>query len=803
MVAETKGTRMNTKALAVAASLWVPMVASAATELTVTDRQEALSAQLEEILAKTGISIGGAFRGEVGSSKLGGTYSYAKRTEDGNDGAFTGAQYAARDDEQIGYTSVDFDIRARPNTATTARAVFRMHLDHANFFGSPYVPIQTRWLSLDGGFFDMAYYHFGDMKIKWSPLVIGATEPGFLYTPRIFAQQQKQAMDERFIGGGARNLQGLNLGLRAAVPNLQIDSFDVSMLAAKLLSAGPVGAVGSINTSKWSLSGDKVTGQLDSVANFDRWALGGKGSVSFLRGITVGGNYLLVKDLRSTFGSADSVRPVNREIIYQVDSVNGTTVIWSKNPNTETWKMGKSSQQVAADTVIQNGTVISGNLGLNAARLLANEALVAELNVDVARSAWDVYVGKDLASIINDSLRVQNGTNKRFYSKVDTGYFKPIFESKAGLALNVDLIAGWKADAWVAKIRAGYLMNDSLFRSDLAQSPVFFKHMGRIFNTEQDVFDRIENTYTTLRHYNTFDALYHNVHRYVAEDRNEYAKSPYDKLAYSNYIGGKVSPSLGSWTSNVKGAYGDYKATLDTIAAIDARFATQTGVARRTDSTNRLTAMQEVGSDKAVLYLTALDAFDWDRDIQLVLPSGEASANRVGPKFGLDFDLMQGGVEVKVDGYMLQEAKGTILDSANQLVAEKAKFQQVQAGLRTRIDRFITGWDKPIELSGSVGLSTAKGGTVLDYQSTVINAGLYAGVIKRLAVLGGYQLIDGKDKAFFVDRKQSNMAGGLEFKVQEGAYLLGMYNLVKTEFPNAPEYNFDQTIWSTKISVSF
>jgi hypothetical protein len=30
-----------------------------------------------------------------------------------------------------------------------------------------------------------------------------------------------------------------------------------------------------------------------------------------------------------------------------------------------------------------------------------------------------------------------------------------------------------------------------------------------------------------------------------------------------------------------------------------------------------------------------------------------------------------------------------------------------------------------------------------------------------------------------------------------------MYNLIKTEYPNASEYNFDQSIWSTKISVSF
>jgi hypothetical protein len=380
--------------------------------------------------------------------------------------------------------------------------------------------------------------------------------------------------------------------------------------------------------------------------------------------------------------------------------------------------------------------------------------------------------------------------------KVDTGYFVPVYEAKNGLAVNIGLNAGWKTDKMMIKARGGFLMNDSAFRSDLAQSPVFYPALGRVFNTEQDSFGTLSNG---LRHYNTFDALYHQVHRYVPEDRNEYAKSPYDKNAYSNYAAGSVNPSMSSWTVSVANAFKAKKTIEDTIAAVIARGGAATGdSAKLANNTKNLLPVAV-----RTLYVTALDGFAWDRDLQLVLPVGEASANRVGPKFGLDFDLMQGGVEVKVDGYMLQEAKGTILDSAKQLVAEKAKFQQIQAGARVRADRFISGWDKPIELSGSVGLSTAKGGAALNYQSTVINAGLYAGVIKRLAVLGGYQLIDGKDKAFFVDRKQSNMAAGLEFKVQEGAYLLGMYNLVKTEFPNATQYNFDQTIWSTKISVSF
>lgn len=737
MVAETKGTRMNTKALAVAASLWVPMVATAATEASVTERQEALSAQLEQILSKTGISIGGSFRGEAGSSVLEGNGSTPTR----------------RDDEQIGFTSVDFDIRARPNTSTTARAVFRMHLDHASFFGSPYTPLQTRWLSMDGGFFDMGYYHLGNMQMKWSPLVIGATEPGFLYTPRIFAQQQKQAMDERFIGGGVRNLQGANLGLRAAVPNLQIDSFDVSLLAAKLLSASAIGDPASINISRNDIGG-KLTGYPDSLANFDRWSLGAKGNVAFLHGLTVGANYLKTMDLSSTYGTKDTARHLRRTV-----SKTGT-VSWSG-----------STAEVVRDSIIQNGSVFSVNLGARVGSLISNTNLIADLDVEFAHSGWDYYSARDIVvdSVVNDS--------------VSLGLFKPVYTTKSGNALNLGVAAGWKTESWAGKVRGGFLMNDSLFRSDLAQTPVFFASTGRIYNSEQDVAAK-------LSHYNTFDALYHSVHRYVAEDKNEYAKSPYDKIAYSNYVGGGMNPSIGSWNASVSNAGEAYGLALvaNALAA---------------DSATRVTTKTALAAAKLALYNTSIYGSGFDRDLQLVLPSGEASPNRVGPKFGLDFDLMQGGVEVKVDGYMLQEAKGSVVDSFNQATAEKAKFQQIQAGARIRVDRFISGWDKPIELSGSVGQSTAKGGASLNYQSTAINAGLYAGVIKRLAVLAGYQLIDGKDKAFLVDRKQSNLAGGLEFKIQEGAYLLGMYNLIKTEFPNATEYNFDQNLWSTKISVSF
>ena len=73
---------------------------------------------LENIMAKAGISIGGEFRGQYFSSEASGD---SVKTLD-------------RKLETNEYTSVDFDIKARPNEAISARVMFRMHQNWQNFF---------------------------------------------------------------------------------------------------------------------------------------------------------------------------------------------------------------------------------------------------------------------------------------------------------------------------------------------------------------------------------------------------------------------------------------------------------------------------------------------------------------------------------------------------------------------------------------------------------------------------------------------------------------------------------------------
>jgi hypothetical protein len=120
---------------------------------------------LENIMAKAGISIGGEFRGQYFSSEASGD---SVKTLD-------------RKLETNEYTSVDFDIKARPNEAISARVMFRMHQNWQNFFSDISNPIFSRWISIDGNPLDMFRFNIGDFKEKYSPLTLWAPEIDIMY----------------------------------------------------------------------------------------------------------------------------------------------------------------------------------------------------------------------------------------------------------------------------------------------------------------------------------------------------------------------------------------------------------------------------------------------------------------------------------------------------------------------------------------------------------------------------------------------------------------------------------------------
>jgi hypothetical protein len=465
--------------------------------------------------------------------------------------------------------------------------------------------------------------------------------------------------------------------------------------------------------------------------------VGGRATATFLGAFNAGANFLWTQDLKSTYGTT-------------------ATDVTTEN-------------SIDRDSLAQKGYVASVQFGADVAKFIQNKNLILALDAEVGTSSWDNCVGRDTTA---------TGT-----------YIGPVYETSTGTAIDASLKAGWKTDAFSASATVGYLSIDSSYRADLAQTPIFNSSLGRIYNTEQDIYNSSTQSYSNLLHYNTFDALYHSVHHWVAEEKNEYSKNAYDKLAYSNYVAGGKDFALGAWTAATATAA---KAYADAVAS---------GAPADTLKQRKLT-----------LYKIVLDYSPVDRDIQMVLPGGEATPNRVGPKLAFDAEFLGGGVETRAQAYMLQEAKGTVLDSTTQVTADKADFKQIQAGVRFRLDRFAPHWNTllnpktpiPLELSVSYGLVTAKGGTSLDYKSSQYAASAYIGVVPRLALIAGFQQIQGVDNtAAAVNRNMTDIAGGLEFKVQEGAYFQATYSLLKTEYPNASEYDFDQSVWTTKLSISF
>jgi hypothetical protein len=717
---------MKTKATIALFGMALPLVAGA--QESVSQKQEQIEKTLESVLSKAGIAFSGRATGE-----------YVQSTLDGSTKSDT-----ARATEPVSYTQVDFDLRARPNAVTTVRSVFRMHLDWPNFFGAPYTPFETRWLSIDGKALDMIYYSAGDMSVKWSPYTIYGNDVGFLYTPRMFAQMQEQAMAERFLGNNVRNLQGAQAGIRAAAPDVQIDSFNVGFIAAKLNDAAN--------------SGDNLPAYLPyQWGDFDRWAMGGRADVTAFKGLTLGGSYIDIRDLKGSYEAQDTTR---------------------------TSAIRRNRAEV--------GSIMGGRFAVQLDRMMELPFQVG-LNSEVSMSSWEY----DKKKLNPDSIPFRNTASIEDVSVIDTLARRTV----DGMGLGVDLSLGYNLEKTVAGIlTVGFVKNDSGYRNDLVQSQTF--KPSRILNSIQD---------KSFSHYSTFDALYRNVHRFVPEvNTNGMAKNPIEKVSYTNQVGHVDNPQI-------------------------------------------------------------------DSALQIVLPGGAATANRTGPRFGLDVGLMDGAITLVGNGWMLATVKDVPMGTAKYLTdstgathyssdsveyypafrtrtaklrntlpldtntfrdtlindpyriqkAYKIDYQKINAGVKIRAEKFLGDmWTLPIELTTSYEMNTAKSGSVLDYKANILNIGGYFGVWKRIALMGAYQTINTEDKvlnstdngvtwvAGKYTTKQTNIGAGLEYKITEGSYATFLWTKVDVEYPedkflkdpkaaSAVARDFSQNILNAKLTVGF
>ncbi|MDR2732376.1 MAG: hypothetical protein LBB36_04070 [Fibromonadaceae bacterium] len=161
-------------------------------------RQKAVISALDSIEENTvGFSLNGRAKGGLISSKLS-----SEALPDGEDIS----DYSA-------FTDFLLNISVRPSNETKASFDLRFHKDWQSAYREGNNTPIVRWWSYDGNILDKRLkFNLGTMRVAYTPLTIYLPEPDLVMEPEIFAEQKKEAMEERYLDGTNRRLlQGLNL----------------------------------------------------------------------------------------------------------------------------------------------------------------------------------------------------------------------------------------------------------------------------------------------------------------------------------------------------------------------------------------------------------------------------------------------------------------------------------------------------------------------------------------------------------------------------------------------------------------
>ncbi len=269
-------------------SLILGMTAWAAQDSVETIEQSRLTKieqTVSKILSKSGINFSGEFRSQFLLSRVVGD----------------AVEKAFRKDEGVEYTSVDFDISARPHSALQGHLIFRLHQDWRNLWSSYKNPISSRWISLDGLVKNVFGYNIGDFRQKYSPLTLYSPDIEIEYEPEIFARRRRVAMNEMFLGNNDRIVQGVNMNFDAEIVPL-FKEFHLNVLGSRLRYVG-----------------DGEQGQLASMvdsADMDKYLIGSNLDLTVIPDLSFGGSFLYLFDGRYTYGgtieAADTLRQSTR-----------------------------------------------------------------------------------------------------------------------------------------------------------------------------------------------------------------------------------------------------------------------------------------------------------------------------------------------------------------------------------------------------------------------------------------------------------------------------------------------------------
>jgi hypothetical protein len=674
-------------------------VCALAAESSLEERVDGLSAQIDRVMSKAGIHFGGEFRSQFLNSSV-----------DGSAVADFGKK-----NESAEYTSVDFDIVARPNNALSARAVFRLHQDWRNFFSDVQNPITTRWLSIDGSVAQgILKYNLGDYRKKLTPLTLWSPDLELLFEPEIFAQGRELAMSEVFLGENNRVLQGANIEFKAEVFPI-LNELNVDVFGARLATRGtgesaPI-APGIFPNDTAYANG----GYWD--AKYDKYLVGVNLATQIIKGAGLGISNI------SIFDHVDS---------YRGEDFEPTGIVMA------------GSFEDSAKFHATSNNIFALRVNLDNRAFMSDDLVRFGINGEFAFSSYKYQ------NMLTDA----NGKNSRVEDL-----------SVDGMAINAGLSVKLNIDeASAINLSADYILNDSAFINEAAQSPSFLQRS--IMNNENGLSD--------LGVINPFDAMYRSVFKY-APSQYFGGSRPYTKNAYTNVIFPADKNGIAKLPANVfQDALPGGFATADRsgpVAKFDGSF---------------LDEAIKVGARVAMLKGVG----EWVKDSTY---SGASSWDE-GTGVGVLGDTGTIITKIPVNEYMTAGG-GAVIDIAKFAPAVGPSLKI--GGSYMMYNSTIGGVN--IEDNGQAVPKVTS--SQYDVASNLISLELNYNFVQRFSFLVGYQQlttsIKGEGKVFGVPDAEyafSNLGIGFGYKVADGGALTAKLTMLSGEGPGVDKNGKPETL---------
>ncbi len=700
------------------------VASSAASAASEVELNSLLKSKQDSLESKRGLLIDGSITGVLINSYMNSDQEVAEGSVNPNA-------------ERSQFVTADIGFHFRPYEAVRFNTILRFEAGMQNYFASSAKSISVPWINVEGNIGKYLYWVVGDFRQQYSPLTLFAPTgiDGLLYEPLIFSRARELAMQSAMIEGNQRNLQGVNLQFRddlgGAAGELRLEAIFARLRRVQVLDVS--GSNGNL------MPGGEMPGAYQS-ANTDKWLL--SGNLEYLplnKNVFLGFTGMYVFDDSSsftyTYRPQIKVHVADDGKLYDSD---GAVI-------NKTGRKLESEYQLeyinAYDMDPQQTLVLGGRLGADVAGILDNKNLTLDLMGEFAMSKDKLYEykAKPMVDANGNAMMDEAGNPMMDFERKDF--------SDDGKAILATLNAGYTVNGGVdVQLSVNYIMNDSNWYNNLAQSPQFFA--SRILNTDKDGNFIRYGVNSPL--YSTFGALY--------------------------YFDPKFTPN------------GTQMATTD-----DPTYTGQTA-SYNIAPMNKNSWRNLVYTRKELALMSSMT----DPSIQMCLPNGLATPNRNG---------LLANVKAGFGGYVEASGLFTMLkqDKSNSIFLKEAEFMEYGGGLKWDLFKML-GFSLPLELSGSYkhaartqeladeykDYSTEKGELKMDF----INAGFYAQYLPRLGVSAGLQMINTEFDALSADPavnaapgyqvplmkgKQLQWMAGLDYTIADGVYLALNYGWIVVE----------------------